>query len=384
VSILGEVNMHTSGTEFYGSSSNFVLLSQLFSRAQSATLIKQPNQTGTNGELSLQDTDAYNNISPGKSHIGDGGKRSLFGEATESSKGGTKHMTSNPLSIVNLLYNENIPSTPPKTPSEVYVASPYGGMKLTPLSILSDDQARRSQVGNEQNSSNQSIRQNNAHRQQEEEEDNPSITMIGSARTTSFPAINELVRAPDSISQSVTFWSEGWQLEKELLRIYFANLHHLHPMLCPRTFTTKCESQIWVNPAPTNIPRTQSKFFALYNAMMAVGALISGPEISQMLQDIQLLVMEDGQAKEVSNSYTCLEAAKIFFQRSKTLLGDVFEVCCLESVQSLFLLVGLPERTYSLMDVFISSLTANSCESSHFTARTRSSLTVATCIVVWL
>jgi hypothetical protein len=113
---VGDINKHTSGTEFYGTSSNFVLLNQLFSYAQlhnlkvrtgAPSIPENPQFFPTNA----RDVTATGTQSQPPAHsLGPGNPNSVSNSPS--------HLSAGPLSVVNLLYNEEamLPPSRPKTP----------------------------------------------------------------------------------------------------------------------------------------------------------------------------------------------------------------------------------------------------------------------------
>jgi Fungal specific transcription factor domain len=115
-------------------------------------------------------------------------------------------------------------------------------------------------------------------------------------------------------------------IERECLRLFFQNLHSIHPIIEESAFLGRCEREIFGQQLrPTN------DFLALFNAVLAVGAITAG-------QDTLLMKNAAMVASIATPSFLPLKFAKYFFERSKAYLGDLFEVCSLERVQTLFLL----------------------------------------------
>jgi hypothetical protein len=154
--------------------------------------------------------------------------------------------------------------------------------------------------------------------------------------SSSIPQLDpKAISAPDTSLQAVQ-----QRLEREYVRQFMDNLHHLHPMLDPIAFTTKCEDQIWNVKASSERNKGQRHFFALYNIVVAVGALVSGPGLAQAFgQDIQLCMKQSVQGQSPNLSSSSQELSKTYFRKSRALLRNVFEVCSLESAQTLLLMV---------------------------------------------
>jgi hypothetical protein len=120
------------------------------------------------------------------------------------------------------------------------------------------------------------------------------------------------------------------EIEKECINLYFVNLHLIYCFLDRTAFIARCEGEIW---SQTSAFKTSSRFPALYNAVVALGALTAG-------DDTVLAEKRDTAQESPENaSNQRLELAKVYFGRAKSLLGDIFEVCCLENVQTLLLMV---------------------------------------------
>ena len=131
------------------------------------------------------------------------------------------------------------------------------------------------------------------------------------------------------------------RLEREYVRVFMSNLHHIHPMLDPIAFSARCEQAIWGVHAPLERNRDQRRFFALYNIVVAVGALIADASITQNFeQDIMLCMKQPAQRQNTNVPLSSQTLSKQYFRKSRALLGDIFEVCSLESAQTLLLMVS--------------------------------------------
>jgi hypothetical protein len=137
-------------------------------------------------------------------------------------------------------------------------------------------------------------------------------------------------------------------IEKECIQLYFANLHLIYYFLDKAIFIDRCEDEIWSGKQQSSGPRHRrnSKFPALYNAVISVGAITAGDDtvVAQSRDRVQGF-MEDHSNKITRSSdktrptYPPLELAQVYFARAKTLLGDLFEASSLESTQTLILMV---------------------------------------------
>ena len=136
-------------------------------------------------------------------------------------------------------------------------------------------------------------------------------------------------------------------IEKDCIDRYFMNLHVIYCFLDKTTFMKRCKQDVWSKGAsypPTDGGRG-STFPALYSAVVAVGALISGDDIldqnsadRQSFWDTLIKQSVAETAHPFKRSSLPRELAKMYFARAKFLLSDFFETCNLETQQTLFLL----------------------------------------------
>jgi len=129
-----------------------------------------------------------------------------------------------------------------------------------------------------------------------------------------------------SIGSTTSRLSFSTSIERECLRLYFQNLHLIHPILEESTFLERCENEIF-----SQRSESSNDFLALFNSVLAVGAVTAGQDSSLMQSTPAIASME-------TPSFVPLKFAKLFFERSKKYLGDIFEACSLERAQTLFLL----------------------------------------------
>ncbi|KIW02725.1 uncharacterized protein PV09_06159 [Verruconis gallopava] len=155
-----------------------------------------------------------------------------------------------------------------------------------------------------------------------------SPTQTGSARRPSMSS---------SVHTTVPRLSNQ-DIERECVRLYFLNLHIVHPFLDQTQFIERCESEVWSLRPGQEV--SQSPFLALFNAVLAVGAINAGEDASFMRDTMSVRQAERyaGHQDRKAPTYPPLKLAKLFFERAKTHLGDVFEACSLESTQALFLM----------------------------------------------
>ncbi|KAF5584049.1 uncharacterized protein FSUBG_12920 [Fusarium subglutinans] len=269
--VVGDINQHTHGTEFYGTSSNFVLLNQFFVYAQKNLPPGHPNSSGSAGFLSANAQDIGHGL-----------------------------VTQSPISIVNLLSDRGVlePPSRPKTP-------PTRPGAQDEVQVRSSLETRQDTAG------------------------------LGDSGHLNPPAATSQSR----VSADNLLSSSRQRLEREYIRQFFNNLHHLHPMLDPVAFVKQCEELVWSSPTSMESHKTRRHFFALYHIVVAVGAIVAGSCITQDFErDINICMKLPAQGQDFNPSQLSQELSKKYFRKSRMLLGDVFEVCSLESAQTLLLM----------------------------------------------
>lgn len=128
-------------------------------------------------------------------------------------------------------------------------------------------------------------------------------------------------------------------LEKECLRLYFQNLHYIHPVLDRADFWQHCEDMIWSSNEPEPRVRTvpDRTFGPLYDTVVALGA-ITAAEDDQLFN---FLITRSG-AVTTNNMSDRLSQARAlaakYFVRAKSRLGDIFEICSLNGTLTLLLM----------------------------------------------
>jgi hypothetical protein len=114
-------------------------------------------------------------------------------------------------------------------------------------------------------------------------------------------------------------------------------------MLDSTALVRRCEEEVWSPHDSIREKRELRHFFALYNIVVAVGAFVAGSSITRDFErDIKLCMGRPERSEASDLSLLNQELSKEYFRRSKALLGDVFEVCSLESAQTLLLMVSPP------------------------------------------
>lgn len=127
-------------------------------------------------------------------------------------------------------------------------------------------------------------------------------------------------------------------------------MHLISPLLDQSSFLAKCKAKKWQRPpASSSEPDGSSsapkgrdikhggyddRFEAVYYAVAALGAIVA-PEDCLLSAGIGL-----ASGSDEGPSHPPLTWAKIFFRKARANLGDVIQVCSLESTQALFLLVS--------------------------------------------
>ncbi|EFQ30432.1 uncharacterized protein GLRG_05576 [Colletotrichum graminicola M1.001] len=133
-------------------------------------------------------------------------------------------------------------------------------------------------------------------------------------------------------------------MERECARLYFQNLHNIHPILEQTAFLQRCEDEIWSRPLRPDIlmcsqMRREARFLALYNVVVAIGAITAG-EASLLMEDHtrEFLDRTRQQPGEDDSLYPPIRLARRFFERSRLHLEDICESSSLETAQTLFLM----------------------------------------------
>lgn len=149
--------------------------------------------------------------------------------------------------------------------------------------------------------------------------------------------------------------SPNVNVEKECIQLFFSNLYLIYYFLDKEAFLALCEAEVWSSESsmPRQKRRPKSKFLALYSAVVAVGAITAGDDtvVAQNCEKVQGSVDNCPMRRSAHSSkqkpvHSPLELAQIYFMKAKSLLGDLFEACSLESTQTLFLMVGASPLYY--------------------------------------
>ncbi|KAK1456180.1 hypothetical protein CCUS01_10168 [Colletotrichum cuscutae] len=144
------------------------------------------------------------------------------------------------------------------------------------------------------------------------------------------------------------------ELERECVRLYFQNLHNIHPILEQMTFLKRCEEEIWSRLSRPDMiisaqMRREARFLALYNVVIAIGAITAG-ETSLLMEDhTKEFLDRTGQTSDEEALYPPIRLARRFFERSRLHLEDICESSSLETAQTLFLMVSLFTRDRNVL-----------------------------------
>jgi hypothetical protein len=290
---VGDVNPNTRGTEFYGTSSNFVLLNQLFAFAQQHLppgLARSSNRERTSNPTPI---DLNRNEQSRVARIDYSSQYDEHDTRSDLATSPQGHT-----SVINLLSNEEALSPPSRSSNE-------------------------DRINSIQREGQTTVPQNSQGRNTGDYFPNPTLVVMSDRPTTIPPTRAGEIR-----------------LEREYVRQFLNNLHHLHPMLNPTQFLERCEEVAWKNSKLPRLVKNVEHFLALFNIVVAVGALVAGRNVDQAFEEDIRTCMEQSRRGESSQHKASSQAlSRLYFRRSRNLLGDVFEVCSLESAQTLLLMV---------------------------------------------
>ncbi|KAJ0418329.1 fungal-specific transcription factor domain-containing protein [Aspergillus carlsbadensis] len=251
------INTYTSGTEFYGGSSNLAFLTRLFTKARPAS----------DGLARIQDVD-----------------------------GESRHLNSGQCSLVDLMYSAD------------YALSSNG----------EDDSLNGTSVsaGN-----TPILRQDNDH-------NSFPVGPTANLRNTSTPPPVPL-KQPRELAEE--------RLERYFIEVYFTNVHYIHPLLDERTFRSDCDKTVWSNQPRPHLDGQESKFLALYYAVVALGVINSADQSSSSPIYYQSLTLAKADGASTKCKST-LELASLYFGLARQALGNTMETSSLETCQALFLM----------------------------------------------
>lgn len=231
------------------------------------------------------------------------------------------------VSVINLLSNEEALSPPsrPKTPPRV-----VSDIQAEPSSAVPIDGCVRN------GHSRSTLRESSLAVPQ-------STRPEHTAHNTTHPCASLGQSDRDNIVSSTP--ASKRHLEKAYIHAFFHNLHHVHPMLDPFQFEERCERDIWGTHTTSERNKGSRHFFALYNIVVAVGALIAGRNVLEDLgPDMQTCIVEFVEFGIPERQISSQTISRTYFRKSKDRLGDTSAVCSLESAQTLLLMVGAPHN----------------------------------------
>ena len=142
-----------------------------------------------------------------------------------------------------------------------------------------------------------------------------------------------------------------WDLERECTRLYFQNLHLVHPVVDAAKFFSRCDTEVWNRNLRSEIRSSTERrsFLGLFNAIVALGAITAGDDALFMRDYVserrQPVATPGSSMSRTSLAYPPLKLARTYFEKAKANIGDIFETCSVESSQTLFLMVSQYRRT---------------------------------------
>ncbi|EXJ71702.1 uncharacterized protein A1O5_05510 [Cladophialophora psammophila CBS 110553] len=280
---LDGTNTYTNGTEFYGGSSNLAFLAKLFSKARKrATAMYQEAPPG-----------AATPLIP-----------------AEESTSQLKHLNNNRSSLVDLMYSVDYHSPALHGPTP-----PNHGHMETPNARFVSPSTRTVNQASPDYSANPLI--------------NDSFAPAGPLRQT--PVIASALTAPLDTELGTA------EVEKIFIEAYFNNVHYIHPMLIEESFEQECQRQAWINQPTAGCKDRRPQFMALYYAVVALGAINSGPDqAASLAKQYQDAAFSRGRGRKPVRS--ALEWASHYFGLAKQALGDIMEISSLETCQTLFMM----------------------------------------------
>jgi hypothetical protein len=278
---LDEINTHTSGTEFYGCSSNLAFLARLCAKAHNRAIMSSNNANPTGlGNDPYSEEDVTSEL---------------------------RHLNDKESSIVDLMYSTDYQSPTDVTPSSQDAEDILYATVVPPS--LSTAATKSSQKYRGASTF-----------------DNPRHVPPFRCRSSKLPTQEEL-RSP-----------EATRVEKLFIDAYFTNVHYIHPILLENPFKAQCARMVWSHQSGPIQGGYRSQFLALYYAVVALGAINSGiDQGSSLAKYYSSVSWEDPLAASTHRS--TLEWASLYFALAKQALGDIMEISSLETCQALFLMV---------------------------------------------
>jgi hypothetical protein len=316
---IGDINQRTLGTEYYGTSSNYVLLNQLFQYA------RHTRHSGDVGSLTCGGSSTF---APSRSA---NGSLSVSTDPLASNHQSTDHAPVWP-SVINLLSAEEplLPSSRLPTPPSAMRQGNHPSNDRNGFSPSDDSTALNG--ANQAENANASAATLGGDTQSQQALDQASAISGGLSHHPSLPS---------GSARGFPLRDAERRLESELVRTYLHNLHYLHPMLDGAEFVARCEREVWEPRTRPEKPKFGRHFVALYNIVIAVGALIAGQDTARDFgRELKAIEQDwrDGPSLAEKNGLQLL--SKYYFQKARASLGDVFEACSLESAQALLLMAS--------------------------------------------
>ncbi|KAH8668667.1 hypothetical protein BX600DRAFT_496703 [Xylariales sp. PMI_506] len=160
------------------------------------------------------------------------------------------------------------------------------------------------------------------------------------------PQSNNPPYTASKTTQTLSNLKKEIQTGRECARLYFVNLHRIHPILDQSSFISRCEREIWADGAalrevPSSLIRARNRFLALYNIVVAIGAITADESSLVMWEGIADYLEEmNRRSSQIADTppYLPIRAARHFFEQAKLYLEDTFESSSFETAQTLFLM----------------------------------------------
>lgn len=111
-------------------------------------------------------------------------------------------------------------------------------------------------------------------------------------------------------------------------------------MLNKVVFMHRCEKDAFVLGRRPGFMRGSSRFSGLYFAVVALGAINASSEETSLLGHYCTSSTTERPSTESGSQPSALDFADFYFKTAKQAIGDLFEGCCLESVQASLLMVS--------------------------------------------
>ncbi|USP77960.1 hypothetical protein yc1106_05234 [Curvularia clavata] len=298
--VVGDINQRTQGTEFYGTSSNFVLLNQLFSFARQ----HGPSRyVYFDGHESTSHPFPMNNDSRNELHISYGNRPSNF-HASNVQPGMTA-LSKDRVSVIDILSNEEALSPPSRSKTPPRFAN---GQQVESSDTVPDHSCvSNGRLGSTLRESLLAVPESARREHIADAISSPCNSSVQNDREDTVPSIHALKT----------------QLEKAYINIFFQNLHYVHPMLDPVQFEELCERDIWGPHTTIGRRKGYKHFSALYNIVVAVGALIAGKSVLEDLgQDRQARIAELTSPRTSERRVSSQTISRTYFRKSKEQLGD--------------------------------------------------------------